>query len=494
MLTPLFELSQNEDNVAIIIKAPYANIADTEVYVEDTDFRFCSSPYYLRLHFPGQIKETEYTSGKYDSDKGQFTFIVNKINQGEHFPDLDLISKLLIPPNNHRVAKPGIEVLSESGNLSDDEDDDENDWFIEQEIQHQQNDGNIDTSTQTHGYGFANKTKGTLSIMKDEFSEVLDITDPDHTCIKDRCHLSWKQEQDDFDEDQYLADLMIPEQQEVIQALIQYTPCWKTNPDDRTQVSASEQEIMKQLGNREYLLGSQEKCAALLSLVNILYAYCYDVRTTQGEHTVESAWTINKLSSTLCWLQSFTSLKQVLISNMRRSLCYPLYREWRLNCAVQDDVRIILSQGKRSILKCLLSIHTMFNNSEPRYLLNQLYIVDYCIWIQQVSDKRIQNLADALNEVTISKSDLRFDLEELETAAHIVQEEEMERALCNHVSTLVLCSNSEQSDSSSSSSSSSSDESSDSDDESDSLSSSDEEDKTHTKMQSLDSDDTVDSD
>uniref|UniRef100_A0A8D8PXF0 Protein SHQ1 homolog n=1 Tax=Cacopsylla melanoneura TaxID=428564 RepID=A0A8D8PXF0_9HEMI len=112
MLTPLFELSQNEDNVAIIIKAPYANIADTEVYVEDTDFRFCSSPYYLRLHFPGQIKETEYTSGKYDSDKGQFTFIVNKINQGEHFPDLDLISKLLIPPNNHRVAKPGIEVSS----------------------------------------------------------------------------------------------------------------------------------------------------------------------------------------------------------------------------------------------------------------------------------------------------------------------------------------------------------------------------------------------
>ncbi|KAL1456772.1 hypothetical protein WDU94_001475 [Cyamophila willieti] len=328
--------------------------------------------------------------------------------------------------------------------------------------------------------------------MKDEFSEVLDIADPDHTCIKDRCHLSWKQEQDDFDEDQYLADLMIPEQQEVIQTLIQYTPCWKGNPDDRTQFSKSELESMKQLGNREYLLSSQEKCSALLSLVNILYAYCYDMRTTQGDHTVESAWTINKLSSTLCWLQSFSSLKQVLISNMRRSLCYPLYREWRLSCAVQDDVRTILSQGKRSILKCLLSIHSMFNASEPRYLLNQLYIVDYCIWIQQISDKRIKNLADALNEVSISKSDLGFDLEELETAAHIVQEEEMERALCNHVSTLVLCSNSEQSDSSSSCSSSSSDESSDSDDESDSLSSSDE-DKTHTKVQSLDSDDTVDS-
>lgn len=48
MLTPVFEIKQTEDDVAVVIKAPYANIADTEVYVDDTEFRFCSSPYYLR--------------------------------------------------------------------------------------------------------------------------------------------------------------------------------------------------------------------------------------------------------------------------------------------------------------------------------------------------------------------------------------------------------------------------------------------------------------
>lgn len=77
-----------------------ATSLETNVYVLES----------FRLHFPGQIKETEYTSGKYDSDKGQFTFIVNKVNKGEHFPDLDLISKLLIPPNKHRSVQPGIEV------------------------------------------------------------------------------------------------------------------------------------------------------------------------------------------------------------------------------------------------------------------------------------------------------------------------------------------------------------------------------------------------
>lgn len=48
MLTPRFELTQTENEVVVTVHAPYANIKDTEVYVEDYDFRFYSSPYYLR--------------------------------------------------------------------------------------------------------------------------------------------------------------------------------------------------------------------------------------------------------------------------------------------------------------------------------------------------------------------------------------------------------------------------------------------------------------
>lgn len=51
MLTPRFELSQTDSEVIIDVHAPYANIKDTEVYVEGTDFRFYSTPYYLRFCF-----------------------------------------------------------------------------------------------------------------------------------------------------------------------------------------------------------------------------------------------------------------------------------------------------------------------------------------------------------------------------------------------------------------------------------------------------------
>ena len=62
-------------------------------------------------------------------------------------------------------------------------------------------------------------------------------------------------------------------------------------------------EILKTLGNRDYLLDESEKKIALYSLVDILFAFAYTHRTTLGEDNVESPWTVNKLSATLSWLQ-----------------------------------------------------------------------------------------------------------------------------------------------------------------------------------------------
>lgn len=48
MLTPRFKIVQNDEEITVTIHAPYTNIKDTEVYVDGTDFRFYSTPYYLR--------------------------------------------------------------------------------------------------------------------------------------------------------------------------------------------------------------------------------------------------------------------------------------------------------------------------------------------------------------------------------------------------------------------------------------------------------------
>lgn len=66
-------------------------------------------------------------------------------------------------------------------------------------------------------------------------------------------------------------------------------------------LSQEEKECLKKLGNKEFLISKEDKAGVWLSLVDIVYAFAYNHRTTLGENHVESAWTINKLSATLSW-------------------------------------------------------------------------------------------------------------------------------------------------------------------------------------------------
>ncbi|XP_067855008.1 protein SHQ1 homolog isoform X2 [Heptranchias perlo] len=80
--------------------------------------------------------------------------------------------------------------------------------------------------------------------------------------------------------------------------------------------------------------------------------------------------------------------------------------------------------GKSAVLKCLLGIHKIFRENDPAYLFNDLYITDYCIWIQKVKSKKLASLAESLQSIKVTKGDLCLELEELEKAALLVQEEE----------------------------------------------------------------------
>lgn len=63
--------------------------------------------------------------------------------------------------------------------------------------------------------------------------------------------------------------------------------------------------LLRRLSNREYLIeaGSVEERRVLLGLADILFAYAYDHRTTTGDASVESAWTVAVLSPLLSWLE-----------------------------------------------------------------------------------------------------------------------------------------------------------------------------------------------
>ncbi|XP_015588797.1 protein SHQ1 homolog isoform X2 [Cephus cinctus] len=434
MLTPRFELTQSDSEVVITVHAPYANIKDTEVYVDGTDFRFFSSPYYLRLKLPGEIEENDASSGSYDCEKGDFVFRFSKVHVGEHFENLDMITTLLAPPKKKTTVVPTIEVISNpvvncedsihgnsnettAENTSTNEG---NEWFVPQNVPSD----NALFSIDSPKYGFASKVSGALAAFEAAWTgEIIDLPLPDATPASERKCLREKHEFESFSEEHYMADLI---QEEYLEAYIAFEPEWYKLLDTEISLDGTEKDILKELPNKEYLLDENEIQKVCCGMVDILFGNCYNYRVTMGDNTVESGWTINKLSSTLCWFQEFSNMEEVITACIRRSLCYPLYRNWNLSMKVFQDVKAVIRLGKKYIIKRFCEIHSLFNTSyEPRYILNQLYIKDYLIWLQQVPSSVIESLNSELDGINPKKLQMRLDLVELETAAYSVHEEDL---------------------------------------------------------------------
>ncbi|KAL4226388.1 Hsp90 cochaperone shq1 [Mactra antiquata] len=353
MLTPSFELQQNKDFLTIIIKAPFAKVAETEIFIEENGFKFYSKPYFLRLTLPGNIVEDGREKADYDVEKGIFTVLVPKETSGEHFEGLDMLTKLLAPQKKTKDVSPLIEVINDDdddsniGNDNTDNDDgDDFDWCIEQEP-YVEKQGLLDAPK----YGFANQKSGVFQRLQEEMVYVVDCPDPDQCNLTDRRKLRLDTEWEKFDEDHYLADLF---EDENIQQILNYKPRFYDevkllnigqSVEKIIEFDDDERDILKKLPRKEYILDSIEKSHVYLGLVDIIYAYTYNHRCTEGENHCESGWTISKISATLSWLEVFTSIKEVIQCCYRRSLCYPLYRHWCLNDTVLHDVIQILRLG-----------------------------------------------------------------------------------------------------------------------------------------------------
>ncbi|NWH73206.1 SHQ1 protein, partial [Piaya cayana] len=482
MITPAFELTQDPDFLTVIIRVPYAKASEFDVYFEGEDFKFYAKPYFL-LTLPGRIVEDGREKASYDADKGTFTIKLPKETPGQYFEGLDMLTSLLAPKKS-RSAKPLVEEIAASAELSEEEEE-EFDWEVEQTPYEESAESPL--PLQYH-YGFGNLRSGVFQRLQDELSDVIDVKDPDQTPVDERTRKRLAAEDAKFDSDHYLADFF---EDEAVQHVLKYKPWWADahkkmmasqgeshqEYDTRTFVifSEEEKEQLRKFTNKSYLLDKRSRHHAYLGLIDILLAYCYEIRVNEGDKNVESSWNIRKLSATLCWLESFTSIHDILVSFGRRVLCYPLHRHFGLVKSAVSDTVMILQLGKAAVLKCLLDIHKIFMESEPAYILNDLFITDYCIWIQKTKSKKLAALSESLQETALTKSHIGFELEELEAAAVLVQEEERMLKAAGTVSKQQLpSSESETSETEESSSTSSSETEGSDSDESESSTSEDE--------------------
>ena len=131
-----------------------------------------------------------------------------------------------------------------------------------------------------------------------------------------------------------------------------------------------------------------------LTLLSLLFSYAYECRTTQHDPTPESAWTLATLIAAFSALDPpnirpvnalvfpADELIQILTTSYRRSLAFPLYRSWSLAEACRMDVAQLLSNGKRTVVRCLLEMKNVLDHHEVYYVYSKIWVDDFCVWTQ----------------------------------------------------------------------------------------------------------------
>ena len=449
MLTPRFSLSQTEDFLTVTIYAPFTHIDQTEIFMDECDFRFFSKPYYLRLHLPGPVIESEAASGSWEAETSSFVVKCPKVNVGENFEGLEMLTQLLTPKGETDV-RTKVEVIGgEDVENSDEEDEDvEIDWYYEQKLPEEEIRSRSTTDRESDGYGFAFKHNGVYKSLLAEYSEIVDLVDPDNMTQMEREVARNERELADFSSDHYLCDMYdsVEEVEECLLYQPPYLACVSgpanapgplsvNNLHPSLSFTSSEQEQMLALPPKQMVVAPSLLPSVHLSLADLLYGYCYTARVL-GQDCVEAGWCCAKLSSTLSCLAKFTSPRQLVVTGIRRALSYPLYRNWDLAITTWRDVVLILKVGKSAILKSLLSIMPALNSNPGHYIFNQLYLADYTIWVQSVPQSHMVSLAGAIERVLdrVTKDEIGFELPELEEAARLTIQDEEDESLNSLVS------------------------------------------------------------
>ncbi|CAB3409623.1 unnamed protein product [Caenorhabditis bovis] len=381
----------------IRIRTPYAKIQEAEVDYGDDMFIFSCAPYYLRLHLKQRVREVaeRQPSIEFNDEKSEFMITIEKLHHGEKFECLDMVTELLRPQREIHGREMVEEIEDEENQeIGDDEEDDENAFLHPQEVRDVEKEIRLkEPMAKDFGYGFAWKKIGVIERLRDEIGNILDLENPECCEISNRLEKCALYDMENFDEERYLADTLDPDD-ELLSIL---------NADFEMELKISDDNIAKlkdlKVKKLPKLTEKEQKCVAL-GLIDMIFAFCYEQRVNGWEMTCESGWTLRKLSPTLSYLVRYETAKQALAFAVRRSLCYPLYRNFDLAQKIVEDLKIVFKHGKGALVHILTEIHNAFVSSgEFRYIFNDLFITDYLIWIQAVDDAVIGDLAKEIENI-----------------------------------------------------------------------------------------------
>lgn len=314
-------------------------------------------------------------------------------------------------------------------------------------------------------YGFNNQFNDVFTHRQEEMLEISDLN-PEKIQTFHRYFEKMSIENENFIPERYIGDLNLKDEnpeifnhdlQKIFAIHIKKNPLESlfTEKEQSLQISLSkvklsiieEDEIFHDANNQymsnlnnllpkdlDIIFTKQLKIELYLQVIDILFAYLYDFRINDFEQNSESGWCINKLSNVFsCHLNfkyvffSFTEeppfnlfeelVRHLLIASYRRVICYPLYRNLELCEKIRsDDLTFIIENGKSYIIKSLLNVRIAFERSEPRFILNEIYVDQLIRWMNISNDSIWSILANYIKSpnIRIEKDDLKMNLSEIE--------------------------------------------------------------------------------
>ncbi|KAH8833533.1 SHQ1 protein-domain-containing protein [Flagelloscypha sp. PMI_526] len=417
MITPSFSCSQSDTSVTVSVYCPSIRAADVEIRVLDSIVTIHIHPYFLRLHFSANLLDSDDNSdASYNPTSGYLTVTLIKATPGQEFKDLDLLAKLLAPlpsvvGSTSNLEEDNVELedelVNKTANMSLQE---EHEEFLKGLL--------LSRLRNEKPYGFLDKYSGYFEHVGHSENEVNDLgTDAEMLRKKDRHKRRRIREDKKWDEEHYMADYV---DDDMIECIIEWT-----HP------LSLENESMEFTEAEKHIFSTSQESGLYLTLVQVLFAYAYETRTTELDPSPESPWTLCILVPSFSSLhapeptgENWTAedLTLALVASYRRALAFPLYRSWALCERCRQDIAHFIGTGKRAVTRALLWVKDLLDHHEVYYVYSKIWIGRlvclanvHIIFIY--SDEQLKKLSNSLETLHVAKSSIGWDLEELEAAS-----------------------------------------------------------------------------
>ncbi|ODV58134.1 Hsp90 cochaperone SHQ1 ASCRUDRAFT_78056 [Ascoidea rubescens DSM 1968] len=482
MITPAFDLNQDDTFLYINVKLPSLkfNSRDLEISITDNIFIFYLDPYYLRLTFspnellinnsdldlndsqPDSLQNHFY----YDSSDQKLKFKIKKKLKNQHFNNLHLPNLLLSQSNHHHkiandeknhpliqeITPHDLKSTNDIKNYINDfekKTGKEFNWQLPQFLNTDSNNLNTLKSSlnKKYYYGFNNSYNHYILNSLSNGNDINELSNPEQLTENERITERKIKENYSFNSEYYINYYLLEKKKLInditdvhdynnFASILHWTNPFvniDTNNIENIQLSKEEHEKLVNLPKKHNkLIPNNQNLSLIFYLIfSLLYGYNYNLRENLGDDSsnIETPWLIGKLIPQFSCLDQKIYLpddelthqtsetekvlikeiketnidhnsekkiefkliivEQLIITLIKRSLIYPLNRNFNLSYKVLEDVIKLLEYKSLSIIiKQLIKIREFFRFHQIYYVYNIIYLNDLIKFLSNEENER----------------------------------------------------------------------------------------------------------